>query len=502
MRIFLFFLLFSSLFITDSSAQVLPLEGSTLHYCIIPFTFPTVKSSNYKIRIAEGNFNSDDVFRKNVIKTVNSKKNKLIIEIPGFGKQYTWCVTTPEMPKPVFYHFSVATMSLVDTVKTRLSIKLGAAKYRDDYVFVDGSRVLYDMQGNPVWYLPNFEGMIRNNTAVRDIKLSCKNTITFMFEGEAWEINYNGDILWKGPNGRHQVQADTLEGYHHELTRLSNGNYMLLGLEPIARPQRDSLHFRTSIDSAGRRKVPNRKARCGTIVEYNEKGNMVWHWNSARYLDTIDPALLRKPNVRPANDAHENSFFFDEKNKCVYLSFRNINQVIRISYPDGAVLNVYGNSTDSANVFWDTLFCGQHSCNISSDGYLYLFDNGCDISMPPKVIILKQPLSHKDTMKEIWQYSCPVTPVKVDMAQFAGRLMPFTTGGNVIELSGHDMFVSTCNPYSELFIVSENKKLLWDAALEKRGQGAEIWQPSVLYRASIITRQQLESLIWSGVSSK
>ena len=41
-------------------------------------------------------------------------------------------------------------------------------------------------------------------------------------------------------------------------------------------------------------------------------------------------------------DVHENAFFFDEKNKVIYISFKYISTIIKLKYPEGIVLNTYG----------------------------------------------------------------------------------------------------------------------------------------------------------------
>ena len=59
-------------------AQVLPKEGSKLHYRLIGFSFPEVKNNSYTLQIAEGNYNTEDSFKKNIIVSLNSKKNKIV----------------------------------------------------------------------------------------------------------------------------------------------------------------------------------------------------------------------------------------------------------------------------------------------------------------------------------------------------------------------------------------------------------------------------------------
>ena len=86
----LFFLFFS---VHELRSQILPKENSKFHYRIIGFSFPAKPAaSNYRIDIATGNYFSADTFKKNIIRSVTGKKNKIVIEVPSFGTQYTWQV--------------------------------------------------------------------------------------------------------------------------------------------------------------------------------------------------------------------------------------------------------------------------------------------------------------------------------------------------------------------------------------------------------------------------
>ncbi len=85
------------------------------------------------------------------------------------------------------------------------------------------------MEGLPVWYLPDIEGINGEEYNPRDIKITQHGTLTFLFENRgAYEINFKGDVLWKAPR-KNDVTNDTAENYHHELTRLANGHYMVMG---------------------------------------------------------------------------------------------------------------------------------------------------------------------------------------------------------------------------------------------------------------------------------
>jgi Arylsulfotransferase (ASST) len=483
----------------SSSAQLFPADGRKITYRLVPFRFPAKWSGqDVRLEIAVGSTKNEDTFGNHRFFSQTGKVCRLMAEAPQFGMDYTWRFSVPakKYTSP-FYHFSILPCIIADTTKSRLNVTTRTEKYQGDYVFVDGSKALYDMSGFPIWFMPDMPGQVSKN-AVRDLKISGKQTITFLYDGEAYAIDYDGNILWKAPNGVRESKSDSIQTYHHELTRLANGHYMILSIEPIARPVKDSVSGKQrSRADVRRNNQPNRIKEIGTILEYDEAGKIVWQWDSRRYLDSIDSAMLRKPGVHPPGDAHENSFFFDQKDNSIYVSFRNLSQVIRISYPGGNVLDVYGNKTVYPDTYWDSLFCGQHSCSISSSGDVLLFDNGCDNTQPPKALVLRRPVGTRDSLQELWQFICPVKITNT--VSNKSSVIPYTTGGNVLEMQVGDIFVSTCSPYNDMYIVDEGKNILWQAALQRRNTAAENWLPQISFKSSIITRQQLESLIWSSL---
>ena len=55
------------------------------------------------------------------------------------------------------------------------------------------------------------------------------------------------------------------------------------------------------------------KTKFGTLIEYDEEGNVVWYWKSSDYFATSDLAYYTLAKDEPSIDVHENSFYFDEK---------------------------------------------------------------------------------------------------------------------------------------------------------------------------------------------
>jgi len=122
--VFLLFIVIS----VKLAAQIVPKERDSLNYRIIGFSFPTTeKTSNYKLEIATGNYNAEDSFSDHLIRTIPSKKDRIIAEVPSFGSSYTWrAVYTDKHGKVTngaLNHFSTRTIPNVDTSLFRLRIK-------------------------------------------------------------------------------------------------------------------------------------------------------------------------------------------------------------------------------------------------------------------------------------------------------------------------------------------------------------------------------------------
>ena len=495
-------------------AQILPAEGSKLNYRIVGFSFPQGRSgSKYKIQIAEGNYNNTDSFKKKITRSFSGSNNKIIGEVPSFGKQYTWCIVTDVKSvetKSQLHHFSTLMIPDVDSNVTRLRILKRAEAYKDAFVFLDANRTLYDMNGNPVWFLPIVDGVVADNfPSYGDIKLTKQGTITFITNrksGHIYEINYNGDVLWKGPNNG-KVSGDTIEYYNHEFTRLSNGHYMVMGGEYVSLklPAAPDSFVLKSKESKGKiiwddkTRTFYQRVQFGTLIEYDSGGNIVWSWKSSGYFKGSD--LYKQTNKLgyfDIDDVHENSFYYDEKAKAIYVSYRNMSRIIKVKYPGGEILNIYGKLCDQGEPGYDNnLFHHQHSVRHTEEGYLSVYNNNNrHIGSLPTLLIMQEPVSAKDTLKKIWEYECTTDGIDTtlkDAPEFAGL-------GSLTELPDHSMLACmTTDDYTRVFIVSRDKKTLWSAMPERRFPNQNHWHTILEYKPSMITnRKYLEQLIWNA----
>ncbi len=479
------------------SAQVAPADGAKLHYRIIGFAFPAENQvTEYAVEIAKGGYESSEVFLKNKVGSYSSRENRVIGEVPDFGADYTWRVLVTKQGKKEqigsFHHFATGMIKNVDTAFFRLKIRQPTAKYKDAFVFMDKNGVLYNMAGKPVWYLPGLPNVPIENITVRDMKITPQGTITFLNGTAAYEISYNGDLLWQAPD-RGEMSGENTEHYHHEFTKLTNGHYMILGNESVLCKSSADINQLPEIAGTGGEPLGGTamiKQVFGTLLEYDSDKRLVWSWRTSGFFKKAE-MYWHMSKIRPELfDLHENSFFFSEKTRKIYLGLKNINQVYRIAYPAGNVERVYGKNERSEA---SDLFSMHHACKLSGKGLIYLFNNNVyDLGGVPGVVVLQEPGAPGQQLKKVWEFHLPAGELAtVDAAR------PNGAGGNVMELRDDDMFVSMCDPFGNLFIVNRAKKLLWSAVLEGRDQTSENWMPSTQYRGSVVADTKLlNSMIW------
>lgn len=479
------------LFIVPSRvmAQILPAEGSKLNYRIVGFSFPQKsETGKYTLELASGIHNSVDSFEKNIFQRVDGRGSKIIAEVPSFGAGYTWRVAYSAKKKSPLYHFSTQMNPRVDSSNFRLRILQPSAQYKDLYIALDAGEALYDLNGRPVWFVPDTNGI---DGYAADMQFTPQNTITFL-DKNAYEIDGNGAVLWKAPNnGIFNGDKQRGDFYHHEFTRLSNGHYMVLGMQVVLCKTvvtKDTSYMLLSDDKV--EKGGFKRGRFGVIAEFDQQGNVVWSWKTLDYLRGSDYNYFKPIDSNLRYDPHDNAFFFDERNKCIYLGFRNLNRVMKIEYPSGKVLCSYGEAfRPGIPETGKGMFCNQHSIGRTHDGFLYVFNNNsCHLTDSlPTVVMVNEPAFPGDSMKKVWEYTCSVE------GNYKKR---FYSGGNAVELPDHSLLVNMGSEYSKVFIVNREKQVLWSAFPERYIETDAIWLPNHQYRVNFIARKDLERLIW------
>lgn len=497
-------LMINLMFNIDVSAQVLPKDYDTVNYRLVGFSAPeSNQATSYLLEVREyfpqdgGGYESKPLFE------IKHSSHRIITTVPEFGKNYMWRVKYLKKKKVIdstdYHFFTTGYSPVIDTNKYRLRIIDSAVKDPGIYVMLDFISVIYDLQGNPLWYLPELPVETDINKQTRDLKPTKDGTFTTVSGLGAYEFDYNGNIVWKAPNDG-KVSGEESESYHHEFTKLSNGNYMVCGTKSTLKklptgPGSEELRKRKKVelhDDSNYYMYVN----TGTLIEYDSKGNVVWKWLSENYFS--DEYFLRKKLSGPGFHVgmHLNGFEFDEKNKVIYLSFRNTNQIIKIEYPSGKILKQYGQDIHDS-ITQERPFYGQHCIRKSTDGRLYLFNNNTEefnsgkAGLPSEknvsyVSVFEEQATEPGGIKKIWEFSCDIDTNAASGAGPGGSVYMLDNGAILTGMGG----------VSRIFIVGPNKKIIWNAIPELSNDNMKTTQPMRQYRVSYVNINELEKYIF------
>jgi hypothetical protein len=160
---------------------------------------------------------------------------------------------------------------------------------------------------------------------------------------------------------------------YHEAEVLSNGHYMLLYI--------DTTKIDLSQIVEGGQK--NAIIKSGVLVETDRTGFVYWEWKALDYLKITDVTSDIDLTAANIDLTHINSFVEDEDGNLL-ISFRHLDEIIKINKSNGNILWRMGGSASKNNEFTfvnDELngfkgFSHQHSITLLSNGNLLMFDNG------------------------------------------------------------------------------------------------------------------------------
>lgn len=481
-------------------AQQFPEEGAVLNYRLAGFTAKADEgAAYYRFEIARMlNGKPGDII---ISQTENT--NRAIITLPAFGEEYAWRTVVLNKKKKAikttpFTTFKTGQYVTVDTNQYRLVIASNEVRDTNLYVLMDYTTVIYNLKGEALWYLPNIKPVDDKHLQMRDVKATPFGTFTATTHSGAFEFDYNGKILWQAPNDG-TVSGDTSENYHHEFTRLNNGNYMVAGAGSRLMKVPSYYQIKPELIASGLFEKKDdgyyRTVPTDNLIEYNSKKEIVWYWKSIDHFSEQD--FFRQRNYGSNGmdvDMHLNSFYFDETEKVIYLSFRNMDEIVKIEYPSGKILNRYGEIKDQSGKSNEHLFYGQHCVFKDSSGKIYLFDNNTNRKLMmtdsgranavSKAIIIRETSS--DTgVEKIWNFDCDIDTLT---DKHGGA------GGSVDVMPDNNLLVSMGSA-GRLFIVTPDKKVIWNA-LPQSGDVNKNWYKIGPYRARILTRKQIEKIIY------
>lgn len=480
-------LLFIFLYVNVVNAQIKPAEDAVLNYRMIGFSVPAQKAAKtYVFEISNSPSADVAVFERGIIIKTESGTNMSVITVPQFDTKYAWRVICKDKAGKVLnrskiYFFATGTCDYLNPERYKLDVYNRSEEHKDLLVILDHSSIMYNMAGEPVWFLPEVPGVFQRDKRTRDLKPTADGTFTVLNDFGAFEFDYDGNVLWKAPdNGK--VSGDTSERYHHEFTKLSNGHYLVAGYERIYLPiPADKFDYaKIPIDETIKNEGGKllKRIECGTIIEYDKDGNVVWSWKSSDYFKEEDFFGNIFPDGTPNTNTHLNAVFFDENRSYIYASFRDISTILKIQYPTGSVVRKYGKPVERQRDGMERVpFRAQHSCRISKDGLLYMFNNNTARTRDviSNISFFEEPETQGGTLKKVWEFKC-------DIDTFAAT--GSASGGSVYMLK--DSTILACMGIEgRVFLAKYDKTLLWNAVPRYKNDFG-IWEVLPQYRASMI----------------
>jgi arylsulfate sulfotransferase len=312
------------------------------------------------------------------IKNFNKMKNSKLLPFLAFGlillfsncsKSYSLDVIQPTVSSPVpTGDFLVAPSGYRDAatgliivydktgaVKTQIDIGSTSMNFRK-WVYADGTtRYSYLKYDANKLHLANV-GYNAGEIIILDENFKQINSLTLL------------------PfNGRTAADNNALDG--HDFILISDTHYIVMA------------YFEKAVNNipASLNPIANCKV-VAPIIQEVENGKVVWEWDGTNVPELYTTSVEGNDFTTGAltqDYAHLNSIFLDPKDNNVVVSFRNLNQLMKINHTTSEIMWRLGGKNSDFPVSDDQKFLRQHDAHfLADDKTMILFDNG-DITERP-----------------------------------------------------------------------------------------------------------------------
>lgn len=449
---------FITLFHLIAKAQYLPKDNSKLNYNQIMFEYPFhEKAKFHKVYLAYDSTENTSDFSSFPVLTQIDKTPATRIANLKFGKKYKWYVETnlfngEKIVSPIHF-FSIMSTPYADTSRYKNKQYYNKPKkIQDGIIWCDHNHFAINRKGELVWFIAPINKDFQEGRQIRDFRFYKDGTITFISEPEAYHVDRDLNVIWKGPNDGKIAEAKE-EFYHHTFEKLPNGNYMTLGNDLIELERQDS---KDTVD---------RKVEFATLIEYSKKGEVVWSW---RMRDHFMFDLLASKEGNHVLNPHCNAFSIDKTGKYIYLGFRDISRIIKIEKTTGKIIESYGeklNHLDTA-IYETSIFSHPHDATIIGDNLMMVLNNN-DVAKKKisSTEIFMLPAKKGEMFKSIWSFKFDFDTLTNGRSSKLGgnKLM---TNGNVLINEG---------VVNRIVEVSKQKEVLWDIMFYKKDIPSNTW---------------------------
>lgn len=405
-------------------AQLYPLNNSVLNHLQVMFEYPALKKADcYKIQIT-GKTSSFD--KSLLYQASDSCSAHLVTGVLKFGNAYKWRViaysggknisTSPE------YFFETVKTNLETIFRANVSV-YDSTKTQKGFIFLDHG-VVIDRKGNLVLVSDSF------GVEKRDFSLTSSGSITYVQGSKAFDRSLNGNVIWQ--SSKLTKDNALVYGYHHDITKLKNGNYLVM----CKIREKDTLHFRKNLDEG--------------IVEMDVKNNIKWLWKENDHIS--DTAKIKT--------THLNSIFQDDKENKIYVSSRDMNTIFTINRSNGKIEKCIGYKlANGAEHFPQAWFAGQHSAQLLESGNILLFNNNArrpQPGAPSSILEINNPTKKNPEVSASFFY----------IYDFERGENHCAKGGDVNKLKNGNYIISS-SAFNLNFEINANSEIVWKCQPEK-----------------------------------
>jgi arylsulfate sulfotransferase len=123
------------------------------------------------------------------------------------------------------------------------------------------------------------------------------------------------------------------------------------------------------------------------MIQETIDGKVVWQWDATEFPEFYSNATNRFTDTIIQDYIHANSIIVDPADSNVIVSFRNLNQVLKINRKSGAIMWRLGGKNSDFPLAKEQIFLRQHALILDSNKTLIFLDNGDKLTRPYSRIV-------------------------------------------------------------------------------------------------------------------
>jgi hypothetical protein len=355
--------IFLFVFVQKGKSGEIPKNNSFLNYTTVYFEKEMTKGAvEYMLQVYSDSINGK------IIHSVTNKLPAFWIENLDWGKTYFWKITSYNVEKKIledgsYYKFTILAIKANAFDKFRVNIKTNKEqKHAKGFICVDYLRSVIDRNGKAVWTIPNIHMLVKEETQIRDMKITKDNTVTFLTGKTPIEMDLEGNVLWKAPFP-YFFNGDSVM-YHHDFKKTKRGTYMVMGIIKVYRKvleAKDTADLKKEFEYKILDNVVYRRTQMTLILEFDIDGNLLWYWNANDYIKDEDLNFKKNPRGLATFATHANAFSENEQGTKIYVGFRDLSRIVRIDKATKKVESSFGEKFPSGEAtYCNHLFNHQH----------------------------------------------------------------------------------------------------------------------------------------------